>query len=200
MQVVSFKIRRIHIGINHSFDSGTIPDLDVRQSEIEPRAGPSTIGRHDAGQQRSEELVEEPLSVSFRASTSVQPFLEHRLQRLDTEVQKLLQMNYLAPSSRLPYNVPRQQQQQQQQQQQEQPEQQQGPLAEMVARDARSTPIVVKDDNPMPAQPNEEVSARSELEQLHARLIAMIECPVCFEPIAPPIHQCRRGHLVSYRH
>ncbi|XP_057376046.1 E3 ubiquitin-protein ligase sina-like isoform X1 [Daphnia carinata] len=36
----------------------------------------------------------------------------------------------------------------------------------------------------------------NELDEFHARLLSLIECPVCLEPISPPIHQCRRGHLV----
>lgn len=39
----------------------------------------------------------------------------------------------------------------------------------------------------------------NELEALHSRLISLLECPVCLEPISPPIHQCRRGHLVCHR-
>lgn len=50
-------------------------------------------------------------------------------------------------------------------------------------------------------QPEDEESekqddGRTELDHFHAKLIGLIECPVCLEPISPPIHQCRRGHLV----
>ena len=38
--------------------------------------------------------------------------------------------------------------------------------------------------------------AQEELDTLHSTLTSLLECPVCMEPIAPPIHQCRRGHLV----
>lgn len=38
--------------------------------------------------------------------------------------------------------------------------------------------------------------ANKELDELHTRILSLIECPVCLEPIAPPVHQCRRGHLV----
>lgn len=33
-------------------------------------------------------------------------------------------------------------------------------------------------------------------ELLNQGLIALLECPVCMEYMGPPIHQCRRGHLV----
>ena len=42
-----------------------------------------------------------------------------------------------------------------------------------------------------------QLSINGELEELHARLLSLIECPVCMEPIVPPVHQCRRGHLVT---
>ena len=38
--------------------------------------------------------------------------------------------------------------------------------------------------------------ANKELDEFNSRLLSLIECPVCLEPIAPPVHQCRRGHLV----
>lgn len=41
-----------------------------------------------------------------------------------------------------------------------------------------------------------EPTTTNELDEFHARLLSLIECPVCLEPIAPPVHQCRRGHLV----
>lgn len=41
-----------------------------------------------------------------------------------------------------------------------------------------------------------EVSTNNELDEFHSRLLSLIECPVCLEPIAPPVHQCRRGHMV----
>lgn len=47
---------------------------------------------------------------------------------------------------------------------------------------------------PTQAQPEE---PKNEMDLFHAKLVSMIECPVCLEPIAPPIHQCRRGHLVK---
>jgi E3 ubiquitin-protein ligase SIAH1 len=31
---------------------------------------------------------------------------------------------------------------------------------------------------------------------LNQGLIGLLECPVCMEYMGPPIHQCRRGHLV----
>jgi hypothetical protein len=33
-------------------------------------------------------------------------------------------------------------------------------------------------------------------ELLNQGLIGLLECPVCMEYMGPPIHQCRRGHLV----
>ena len=33
-------------------------------------------------------------------------------------------------------------------------------------------------------------------ELLNLGLIGLLECPVCMEYMGPPIHQCRRGHLV----
>jgi len=48
---------------------------------------------------------------------------------------------------------------------------------------------------PTQAQPEE---PKNEMDLFHAKLVSMIECPVCLEPIAPPIHQCRRGHLVTF--
>lgn len=48
-----------------------------------------------------------------------------------------------------------------------------------------------------PSPPEVEVVVNKELEDMHSRLLSLIECPVCLEPIPPPIHQCRRGHLVS---
>lgn len=38
--------------------------------------------------------------------------------------------------------------------------------------------------------------ANKELDEFNAKLLSLIECPVCLEPICPPVHQCRRGHLV----
>lgn len=35
-----------------------------------------------------------------------------------------------------------------------------------------------------------------DLDEFNSRLLSLIECPVCLEPICPPVHQCRRGHLV----
>ncbi|XP_021913243.1 uncharacterized protein LOC110826686 [Zootermopsis nevadensis] len=37
---------------------------------------------------------------------------------------------------------------------------------------------------------------RDEDEILNQGLIGLLECPVCMEYMGPPIHQCRRGHLV----
>ncbi|KAF4520070.1 hypothetical protein B566_EDAN007927 [Ephemera danica] len=31
---------------------------------------------------------------------------------------------------------------------------------------------------------------------LNSSILSMLECPVCLEHMGPPIHQCRRGHLV----
>ena len=45
--------------------------------------------------------------------------------------------------------------------------------------------------HPQPEEP------KYEMDLFHSKLVSMIECPVCLEPIAPPIHQCRRGHLVK---
>lgn len=39
--------------------------------------------------------------------------------------------------------------------------------------------------------------SNSEMDEFHARIVSLLECPVCLEPITPPIHQCRRGHLVT---
>jgi len=39
-------------------------------------------------------------------------------------------------------------------------------------------------------------STDRELDEFNTRLLSLIECPVCLEPICPPVHQCRRGHLV----
>ncbi|XP_032785650.2 E3 ubiquitin-protein ligase sina isoform X1 [Daphnia magna] len=41
-----------------------------------------------------------------------------------------------------------------------------------------------------------ERETNKELDEFNARLLSLIECPVCLEPISPPVHQCRRGHLV----
>lgn len=38
--------------------------------------------------------------------------------------------------------------------------------------------------------------ANKDLDEFNSRLLSLIECPVCLEPICPPVHQCRRGHLV----
>ncbi|EFX80560.1 hypothetical protein DAPPUDRAFT_304089 [Daphnia pulex] len=38
--------------------------------------------------------------------------------------------------------------------------------------------------------------ANKDLNEFNSRLLSLIECPVCLEPICPPVHQCRRGHLV----
>lgn len=35
-------------------------------------------------------------------------------------------------------------------------------------------------------------------ESLNQGLIGLLECPVCMEYMGPPIHQCRRGHLVCF--
>ena len=53
------------------------------------------------------------------------------------------------------------------------------------------TPAVAAEESPTSEQP-----ATNELDDFHTRLLSLIECPVCLEPIAPPVHQCRRGHLV----
>lgn len=42
-----------------------------------------------------------------------------------------------------------------------------------------------------------ERETNKELDEFNARLLSLIECPVCLEPISPPVHQCRRGHLVK---
>ena len=51
--------------------------------------------------------------------------------------------------------------------------------------------------SPTPSNESETERLTKELNLLHNRLLANIECPVCLEPIVPPIHQCRRGHLVN---
>jgi len=53
--------------------------------------------------------------------------------------------------------------------------------------------------SPTPSNESETERLTKELNLLHNRLLANIECPVCLEPIVPPIHQCRRGHLVCLR-
>lgn len=63
---------------------------------------------------------------------------------------------------------------------------------ESLRRDSACSAIT-NDPSPLEA----ERSINRDLDDLHTRLLSLIECPVCLEPITPPIQQCRRGHLVS---
>jgi len=60
-------------------------------------------------------------------------------------------------------------------------------------------PAIITRSSPTPFSDSESLRLSKELSQLHSRLLSQIECPVCLEPIVPPIHQCRRGHLVCFR-
>ena len=173
------------------------------QDPGEAQAGPSGINTRRMSQSSSHlnENSEEPVSVSFRASTNIQAYKEQKFLdfftkrrsfRLDVATERPMNglLNpYLSRGS--PYFVDR--------------------LAASEANDVAqckddppvtnpSTNRASRNENTSESQENrpmdEESSAKAELEQLHAKLIGLLECPVCLEPIVPPIHQCRRGHLV----
>ncbi|PSN30707.1 hypothetical protein C0J52_25399 [Blattella germanica] len=67
-----------------------------------------------------------------------------------------------------------------QQKQQQQEHQLKHPKVE-DKENMESSKVVLRDNN---------------LESLNQGLIGLLECPVCMEYMGPPIHQCRRGHLV----
>lgn len=70
------------------------------------------------------------------------------------------------------------------QDQQEQQQQQQSSVQQQQTKD---------DEN---VGPTSMKLMRLDDELLNQGLIGLLECPVCMEYMGPPIHQCRRGHLV----
>lgn len=66
--------------------------------------------------------------------------------------------------------------------------------------------IVVDDLNPSQEEPNprpidkpETIDGDDPLDkhaELNRTLLKLLECPVCLEYMQPPIHHCKRGHLV----
>ncbi|XP_059482086.1 E3 ubiquitin-protein ligase sina-like [Neocloeon triangulifer] len=55
------------------------------------------------------------------------------------------------------------------------------------------TPVLDTTASPPPAK---RLRMSDEGSGLNSNILSMIECPVCLEYMGPPIHQCRRGHLV----
>lgn len=76
-------------------------------------------------------------------------------------------------------------------------------LEDIEVDQAAQNPVIEVEETPqslesVPEDESEAASARKP-EELNKNLLTLLECPVCFENMEPPICQCRRGHLLCYR-
>lgn len=163
---------------SHASASSSNGNSSSSSSSYQPSlsSGVTTAGHSDTGNETS--------SVSFRASTSIEQFTIRQTPEppRDYDNRGRLQLFPDLDDTRNLFQSPKLLDLTHDRR----PREASGSSIEVVASGAKAAATTS----------TAEQETNKELDEFNARLLSFIECPVCLEPISPPVHQCRRGHLV----